>query len=463
LHQWGTRKMNGETIESVYNVGKLVLLSKNHSPFPIPEETRPIVVFSIVRKYLERMWLEKYGKLLWENIGYHQGGFREGHGTQEVISKLCNWIHSNRKGAIILFIDVKKAFDSVNRAQVIECVKNAGVDDIGIKILSELLNNTILVYKSNEITYDKGVPQGSVLSPVLFNLVYEVILKEAVKSGWFVQAYADDLVIGIKCIEDYVKVLKWIDSWKPKVCLEVNENKTKEFRIGKYKNTNGRYQSVDEFKYLGVCIYSSRVKQCAKSRCSLEIKKAMRIPFLVTWSIHRANYFCLLWWFISYVLYLTTHGIVCGFYDVEFIVSEATKRIRKISNAPPRMSNKILMEFYGINLSAILEQTVNKIKFKMGIIKSFVKQEKTKYETIWFKAVSAKKITPKLFTSYYAEFAWNGRNILKCKICNKQTSLRHLFEHNLLSETTFSFFTNVATNGIYKTMEVMKIKDDSGV
>jgi len=128
--------MNGELIEPVYNTGKLILLSKTISHFP-----HPIVIFSMVRKYLERMWLEKHGAHLWE---HHQDGFRESHGIQELISKLCNSIHQNKKGAIVVFIDVKKAFDSVDRSQVMECVINAGIDNIGIKTLAGFLNNSIL-------------------------------------------------------------------------------------------------------------------------------------------------------------------------------------------------------------------------------------------------------------------------------------------------------------------------------
>jgi len=69
LHSWATRKLNGEDIEPIYNVGKLILLSKNSSPFPAPNETRPIIVFSVVRKYLERIWLDRYSSLLWDKIG----------------------------------------------------------------------------------------------------------------------------------------------------------------------------------------------------------------------------------------------------------------------------------------------------------------------------------------------------------------------------------------------------------
>jgi len=462
LHNWASNKMNGENLEPIYNIGKLVLLSKNSSPYPTPKETRPIIIFSIVRKYLERLWLDKYGTLLWSTIGKHQGGFRKGHGTQELIVNLCNWLEVNKKGAIAIFIDVKKAFDSVERYQVFECVKNAGVDEIGLQVLHELLDNTILIFKKREICYRKGVPQGSVLSPVLFNMVYEIILKEAVNKGWFVQAYADDLVIGLTNIDEYSSVLRWIDSWKEKVYLEVNNNKTKEFRIGKYRNTRGRYETVPEFKYLGAVIYSSRIRQCAKSRCQKQIKSTMKLQFLLSWTNHKTNYLCLIWWLASYIIYTTIHGIVCDLYSIEFITMEIVKAVRKVSNAPPRMSNEILLEFYALNIKNILETVANKIKLKLGIIKSYNRKDKTDYDLVWRQTVSQRKISPKLFTSYYSETAWKGKTKLFCKFCEKGASLCHLYDHQKLTEQTYMFFKNVRECGIYRTLEKMNLKEEDG-
>eukprot|EP01022_Parablepharisma_sp_SALTPOND_P030859 TRINITY_DN7764_c0_g1_i9.p2 TRINITY_DN7764_c0_g1~~TRINITY_DN7764_c0_g1_i9.p2 ORF type:complete len:603 (+),score=32.88 TRINITY_DN7764_c0_g1_i9:2400-4208(+) len=235
VYQWGCVKMRGAPIEKIYKQGRLVLLSKVASEYPAPYDTRPIVIFSAVRKYLEYMWIDKYGKEIWKHIGPWQGGFRVGHGTQELVVNLCKWLHKNRKAAIGIFIDVEKAFDSTIRAQVIELVKKTGIDAIGLKVLCELLQNTTIEYKGYTIEYNRGVPQGSVLSPLLFNLVFDEVLKEGVANGWFVQAYADDLFVGITSIKEYPKVLAWLDSWKHKISFKVKDDKTKEFRIGRYK------------------------------------------------------------------------------------------------------------------------------------------------------------------------------------------------------------------------------------
>lgn len=293
-------------------------------------------------------------------------------------------------------------------------------------------------------------------------MIYEVVLREAVLKGWFVQAYADDLVVGITHIKDYEHFLVWLESWKEKVHLEINHDKTKEFRIGKFAKTTGKFQTVEKYKYLGVTIYKNRIKQCAKSRCIEEIKNIGKVPFILSWSIHKSNYLFLTWWLISYISYFSAHGIVCGFYDVDFVIGETVKRIRKISNAPPRMSNKILIEFYGLNIKNTLDQITSKIKFKLGLLQSYAKSGRSEYEITWVKAISKQQMSPKLFTSYYSEIAWKGKEKLYCKLCGKVLSFCHLRDHRKLSDITYSFFSNISECGIYKTMEKLKIKDVEG-
>jgi len=119
----------------------------------------------------------------------------------------CGWLDKNRKKAIGIFFDVRKAFDNIDRSQVLQLIKNFGVEERGIKLLYDLLNNMQLEYKGKMLNYNTRVPQGSVLSPVLFNIVYDVILKEVIAKKWIVLAYADDLFIGVTNSKEYKDVL----------------------------------------------------------------------------------------------------------------------------------------------------------------------------------------------------------------------------------------------------------------
>jgi len=453
LVAWTNSKFNGAQIENIYNRGKLILLNKSYAEYPKPEETRPIVVLSAVRKFLEIAWYRRYSDIIWKQIGPWQIGFRPGHSTQENIIKLCNWLDSNSKGAIGLFIDVRKAFDNIDRNQVLKLVKNSGVDEIGIKILYNLLDKMKLEYKEKEIIYNIGVPQGSVLSPLLFNLVYDVILKEANENGWMVLAYADDLFIGITTKDEYENVLKWLDLWKVKVNLQINDQKTKEFHIGKFDKMQGRYESVDNFTYLGVNIPKLRKSRSSKKQCSKAITSSANLYRTMRGIHHRANSLCLLWWMISNALYQTIHCVVCGYCSIEFIRIEIIKKIRKISKTPSRMPNILLEQFLGFNLRNTISKITTKIDKNLGITTITSKCYDNPYARIWNKTIAFKQISPKKFTLWISSFAWKGEKKLKCKICHKFISLIHLKKHRLISNDTYDFLTICSFGSLYSALE----------
>jgi len=88
-----------------------------------------------------------------------------------------------------------------------------------------------------------------------------------------VLAYADDLTTN----EDYAKVLKWVYSWKTKINLQINEQNTKESRIGKFSKIKGRYESVNCFTYLCVNIHKLYRTKSSKKHCINVIRNSARL------------------------------------------------------------------------------------------------------------------------------------------------------------------------------------------
>jgi len=98
-------------------------------------------------------------------------------------------------------------------------MKESGIDEI--LWYQNMISELKLCYKDREIDYDKRVPQGSILSPILLALIYDTVLSEAAKNHWKIWAYADDVAIGVTTQEEYNRAVSWLDTWKLKMNMDL--------------------------------------------------------------------------------------------------------------------------------------------------------------------------------------------------------------------------------------------------
>ena len=118
-----------------------------------------------------------------------QGGFRKGRGTRDQIANI-RWIIEKarqfQKNVYFCFIDYAKAFDCVDHNKLWKILKEMGIPDHLICLLRNLYASPEETVRTGHQTMDwlqigKGIYQGSILSPCLFNLYAEYIMKNA---GW---------------------------------------------------------------------------------------------------------------------------------------------------------------------------------------------------------------------------------------------------------------------------------------
>ena len=105
------------------------------------------------------------------------------------------------KFALSCFIDIKAAFDSISFTSIINALQKSGVPRMLIKWIINLLGqrNVIFTLKGTSLIkyIIKGTPQGGVLSPLLWNIVFNsllITLRNAIPDSDLVQGFADDLV-----------------------------------------------------------------------------------------------------------------------------------------------------------------------------------------------------------------------------------------------------------------------------
>ena len=118
-----------------------------------------------------------------------QAGFRKGRGTRDQIANIC-WIIEKvrelQKNLYFCFIDYAKAFDCVDHNKLWKILKEMGIPDHLTRLLRNLYAGQEATVRTGHGTTDwfqigKGVRQGCILSPCLFNLYAEYIMRTL---GW---------------------------------------------------------------------------------------------------------------------------------------------------------------------------------------------------------------------------------------------------------------------------------------
>lgn len=160
-------------------ISKVIPLFKNGDPKYI-SNYRPISLLSVFSKILEKVLCKRIITFFEKNniFSLNQHGFREKKSTISALIKILDTVYKeldkNNK-VLALFVDLSKAFDCVNHEILLDKIERYGLRGNCKNLLSDYLSNRkqFVHYfgeNSNKIHVNLGVPQGSVLGPLLFLL-----------------------------------------------------------------------------------------------------------------------------------------------------------------------------------------------------------------------------------------------------------------------------------------------------
>ncbi|KAL1446028.1 hypothetical protein WDU94_012330 [Cyamophila willieti] len=262
--------INSGKIPKSWKTSKTVLLFKKGNREDI-QNYRPICLLSHLYKLSSRIVLNRIHNQLDENSSRDQAGFKRSYSTMDHIHTLTQLLEKGKEYQMpicLLFIDFKKAFDTVEHNAVLHALIKQGVDHTYIKYIKECNENTttqITLFKEPIIiNIKRGVRQGDVISPNLFTSVLEVMLNNIRLSGGIningeklqILLFADDIVLISHNPKTLEEMLSSIHEEAQKIGLSIHPGKT-EWMRNKYcrrqniQLNNTPIREVSQYKYLG--------------------------------------------------------------------------------------------------------------------------------------------------------------------------------------------------------------------
>jgi hypothetical protein len=274
-------------IPLAWKQAQVVGIPKEGKPRNIASNHRPIALLPHLSKLYERLVTDRLSHHLEKNnlLPLQQAGFRKGRCSVEHIVRLVEHAKKNltqKRTTFAAFFDIKKAFDTVWHAKLLQKLSQLGISGHLYDFVKTFLSGRSIVVKvgsslSDIFHVNMGVPQGSVISPILFAVMLHDIHQAISKPDFNLSIFADDVAIWSSLPGNSASLRKkWLASFQETVNSIVQYMFTNGFQLAAEKTTSlvfTRFTStINEFifkvadqvilpsksvKFLGVIIHQN--------------------------------------------------------------------------------------------------------------------------------------------------------------------------------------------------------------
>uniref|UniRef100_A0A8D9FJ87 Craniofacial development protein 2 n=1 Tax=Cacopsylla melanoneura TaxID=428564 RepID=A0A8D9FJ87_9HEMI len=304
-----------EIINTIYKNGIIPNDFAESTFIPIPKvnkaqncsDFRTISLISHTSKILLILIKQRISDIIERNLSETQIGFRNGKGCRDAITGLRILLGKSlemQNGVYLAFIDFQKAFDNVLHDKLRIILEKINIPRAELRLIESLYWNQRGKIKTQQGTSEgfaikKGIRQGCIISPMLFNLYVEQIISESIgdeKDGFKMNGrvlnnirYADDTLLIATSKEELEKLLRKVMIICEKYGMKMNMKKTKVMLVAKgetelerrlnIKMGSETLEQVTSYQYLGALIHND-------GRCIKEIKKRIGMGKSAFW-VHK--------------------------------------------------------------------------------------------------------------------------------------------------------------------------------
>ena len=225
-------------------MAQVIPLYKKKDPLN-KENYRPVSILPTISKIFERSMHNQLSSFMDNHFNPFLAAFRKGFGCQSTLLRLLeDWRKAldNHESAAAILMDLSKAFDCLPHGLLIAKLRAYGLSKGAVGLLESYLSDRSQQIRLGQCTSTwenlfKGVPQGSILGPLLFNVFLNDIFYFVLKS--IIYNYADDNTVAY--IHKDLNILKLVleneslnlISWFEKIFMKANPEKSQAICVGK--------------------------------------------------------------------------------------------------------------------------------------------------------------------------------------------------------------------------------------
>ncbi|KAL4131252.1 hypothetical protein QTP88_008590 [Uroleucon formosanum] len=297
------------TFPAEWKTSRVVLLKKGNKPDGVPSSYRPLCLLNDVGKILEFLLARRLEDHMSDSGGLsaNQYGFRKGKSTDDAVRELQAYLLEGVNGGnfcLAVSIDVRNAFNTVKWSDILDALPRWRIPQYLLNMFRSYFSGRTGTVHANcaeggtlEIEISGGVPQGSVVGPLLWNATFDAVMRTELPSGAKLLGFADDtmLVTRAKSTQELEavtnEVLSLVEQRITGLGLQIAVEKTEAVLFTyKYKYTQpaiklcgGDVDLSTEMNYLGMVVdrsmlFKGQVKKAAARAAGIGNQLARIMP-----------------------------------------------------------------------------------------------------------------------------------------------------------------------------------------